>query len=79
MNVSKEARVTFAAKLVSNVYELQGSRVTSGGVQIFSASKSEVVEYSSCMSGSVRVDLEGKRLGRCGHDASDSPAQRSEV
>jgi hypothetical protein len=79
MEVSKEACATFTAKLVGNVYELQGSSVTSGGVQISSASKSEVVKQSSCVSGSVRVDPEGKRLGRCGHDASDSPAQRSEV
>ena len=79
MEISKMARVTFAAKLVGNVYELQGSWVTSGGVQISSASKSEVEKQSSCVSDSVRVDPEGERSGRCGHDASDSPARCSDV
>ena len=79
MEISKMACVTFAAKLVGNVYELQGSWVISGGVQISSASKSEIVKQSLCVSGSVRVDPEGKRLRRCGHYASVSPAQCSEV
>ena len=79
MEVSKGARVTFAAKLVGKVYELQDSSVTSGGVQISYASKSEVVKQSSCVSDSVRVDPEGERSGRCGHDASDSPARCSDV
>jgi len=62
MEVSKEARVTFATKLVGNVYELQGSCVTSGGVNISSSSKSEVVKQSSCVLGLVRVDPEGRDL-----------------
>ena len=39
MEVSKEAHVKFQAERVDNVYMLQNSKVTVGGLQLFSASK----------------------------------------
>ena len=39
MEVSKEARVKFQAKRVGNVYMLQNSKVTVGGLQLSSTSE----------------------------------------
>ena len=44
MEVFKEAHVMFQAKCVGNVYMLQNSEVTVGGLQLFSASEAAVVE-----------------------------------
>ena len=44
MKVSKEAHVKFKAESVGNVYILQNSEVTVGGLQLSSASKLVVVE-----------------------------------
>ena len=46
MKVSKEAHVIFQAECVGNVYMLQNSDVTVGGLQLSSASKVVVVEQS---------------------------------
>ena len=44
MKVSKEAHVKFQAEHVDNVYVLQNSKVTGGGLQLSSASTAVVVE-----------------------------------
>ena len=46
MEVSKEAHVIFQAKCISNVYMLQNSKVTVGGLQLSSTSEATVVEQS---------------------------------
>ena len=44
MKVFKEAHVMFQAERVGNVYMLRNSEVIVGGLQLSSASRSEVVE-----------------------------------
>ena len=46
MEVSKHAQVKFQAERVGNVYMLRNSEVTVGGLQLSSASRSEVMEQS---------------------------------
>ena len=46
MEVSREVHVKFQGKRVGNVYVLQNSKVTVGGLQLSSASKAVVVEQS---------------------------------
>ena len=49
MEVSKEAHVKFQAERVCDVYMLRNSELIFGGLQLSSASKSEVVEQSEIM------------------------------
>jgi len=49
MEVFKEAHVIFQAERVGNVYMLQNSEVTVGGLQLSSASEAAVVEQSETM------------------------------
>ena len=44
MKVSKGAHVKFQAERVGNVYILQNSEVTVGGLQLSSASRAEIME-----------------------------------
>ena len=63
MKVFKEAHVKFQAERIGNVYMLQNSKVTVGGLQLSSASKAEVVEQSETMmisSSDVQFYLEGR-------------------
>ena len=46
MKVFKDAQVKFPAERISNVYMLQNSEITVGGLQLSSTSRSEVVEQS---------------------------------
>jgi len=46
MKVSKKAHVKFQVEHIGNVYMLQNSKVTVGGLQLSSASKAAVVEQS---------------------------------
>ena len=77
MEVSKNAQVTFVAKLVGNVYMLQDPMITGGGTQLSSTLKTVVVKPSSLVLDSAQVDPEERRLGRCGRNASVSPARCS--
>ena len=65
MKVSKEAHVKFQAERIGNVYMLQNSQVTVGGLQLSSASKVTVTEQSEATMVS-RLDIQlysKKRLG----------------
>ena len=46
MKVFKEAHVKFQVKCVGDVYILQNSKITIGGLQLLSASRSEIVDQS---------------------------------
>jgi len=46
MEVFKDAHVKFQVECVDDVYMLRNSEVTVGGLQLSSASRSEVVEQS---------------------------------
>ena len=61
IEVSKDAHVMFQAERVGNVYMLQNSKVTVGGLQLSSASKVVIVEQSETMmdsSSNVQLYLE---------------------
>ena len=49
MEVFKDAHVKFQAERVGNVYMLQNSVITVGGLRLSLASKAEVVEQSQTM------------------------------
>ena len=65
MKVFKKAHVMFQAERVGNIYMLQNSKVTVGGLQLFSTSKAVVVEQSkTTMVSTSNVQLYPKeRLG----------------
>ena len=46
MEVFKEANVKFQAERVGNVYMLRNSKITIGGLQLSSTSKSAIVKQS---------------------------------
>jgi len=65
IKVFKEAHVKFQAEHVGNIYMLQNSEITVGGLQLFSASRSKVVKQSKTTmvsSSDVQFCSEG-RLG----------------
>ena len=71
----------FQAERVSDVYMLRNSEVTVGGLQLSSASRSEVVEQSETMiisNSDVQFYPEG-RLGLDGANAQGSPNHYSYV
>jgi len=65
MEVFKEVHVMFQAERVGNVYMLQNSKVTVGGLQLSSASEAVIMEQSeTMMDSSSDVQLYPKeRLG----------------
>jgi len=70
IEIFKDTHVKFQAKRVSNVYMLRNSKVTVGGLQLSSASISEIVKQSETMTFStsdIQSYLEGRlRLSGAG-------------
>jgi len=65
MKVFKDAHVKFQAERIGNVYILWNSEVTVGGMQLSSASRSEIVEQSETIMVS-RSDVQFYPEGRVG-------------
>jgi len=65
MKVFKDAHVKFQVERVSNVYMSRNSKVTIDGLQLSSASKSEVVEQSETTMVSIS-DIQSYPEGRLG-------------
>jgi len=69
IEVSKDIQVKFLAERVDNVYMLRDSELTFGGLQLFSASRLEVVEQSETMMVSIS-DTQFYPKGKLGLDSA---------